>query len=209
MLHKSTHMSAGKRQALLQQTNTPINRALLQKVTKACPSCNQLTPVGPLSKLQPSAVTVTTPLHRIHIDFIDMEEPKYISHEGHTCILTIRDNFSRWSLFTPMFTKKIAPVAAHLRLIMAITGHRIKFIRCDGVFKTRAFLKFAEEENISLEIRPMNVSRAVLVERAHRDVHEKIRAFCADTGNKWPDHLHKIVNSLNMQTHYLFFTVKT
>ena len=71
-LHEQTHWSASKTKNTLKTLGHNVNASILNKIWADCATCGKFRQLGPSSKLNPHAVTTSTPLERVHIDHVDM-----------------------------------------------------------------------------------------------------------------------------------------
>ena len=210
-LHARTHWSLQKMQKTAKLLGYETQPKELQKIFMNCKKCYKYRQLGPKCKLN-AHENAARPMQELHVDFIDKSKPNLISNNGHTGILTITDNLSRFLIASAETSLRIAPVIDRLRLLMGTTGRRIEKLYCDNAFKSSKFKEFCIKDGIILKFRPSNLSRSVRVERKHKDLHPKLKAF-SKKANDWDEVLPHAVASLNAQIsdvtgftpHYLFY----
>lgn len=199
-LHDRTHMSSGKMFQTLKSQGKHPNKDMIESVVLLCLSCQPFRKVGPLSKLKPWP-TPSTELQEIHLDFIVKNASHLQSHRGHKAILTMIDSFSRYGFAFPMRQLTISPVVEKLRETFTILGRKFLKIYGDNAFNAAPLVEFCKINNIKLKFRASHLSRSVMVERWHREIHSKLASFCDHNPQNWDLHLAEAVTSLNRQVH--------
>ena len=197
-LHKHTHWSVRKMiQNLKLLGLNSIDPKKIFEIFRKCKKCFHSRRVGPLAKLN-APENPESPLDEVFLDFIDKSKINLQSANGHCSILTIQDHTSRFLITSAEINLKIAPCIDRLRTIMGILGRQIRKIYADNAFRSKIFLEFCKKEKIAVKFRPANLSRSVKLERRHRDLHEKIRAFQSENRD-WDEILHRATSALNAQ----------
>ena len=199
-IHDRTHMSSGKMFQTLKSYGYKPNKDMIESVVILCETCKPFRKVGPLSKLKPWA-TPSTELQEIHLDFIVKNSEHLQSIRGHKAILTMIDTFSRYGFAFPMRQLTISPVVEKLREIFTVLGRKFLKIYGDNAFNAAPLVEFCKNNNIELKFRASHLSRSVIVERWHREIHSKLTSFCGHNPRNWDLHLSEAVTSLNRQVH--------
>ena len=191
-LHDKTHWTPLQTQKVLKSIGKLVSYDLILDVWRQCKNCGKYKKIAPYSKLS-AHETASMPLEKIHIDHIDFKNNK--SSRLHTGIFTARCDLTRFVFCFPVKNLGVQDVCLHLSTIMAITGRKIHSIYADNAFDAVYLKEFCARENIKIEFRPAYSSRSVIVERAHRDIHEYLRRF--DAGRNWDQFIYKVTRSMN------------
>ena len=166
----------------------PGMRAYVHAYIRCCPNCQIKQHLARPQRHTFRPVLSGYPFQRINIDFVG---PLPATATQKKYIFTIKCNFTRWLEAYPT-TNCQASTAANLLLndFFPRFGYPEQ-IHCDNGthFTADSFSKLANTFNISVTHTPPYHAQSNPVERAHKDLGNMLRAFCADKPNKWDEFL--------------------
>ena len=190
-LHEATHWSPTKAKKTLQLLGYSVSSKIIDRVWSECFSCGKERRLAPSSKLNPHAVESITPLHRVHIDHVEMDWSNNQSY-----IITMVCDLTKYMFTQAAPNKKVGPVVRFLDRVQSYSNFKIKVLSLDNAFDGHEMTDWAKNNSVELEYRPSDQSRGVLVERYHRTLRAKIKSSEPITC-RWSFHLQKATQSVN------------
>jgi hypothetical protein len=190
-LHEATHWSPPKAVRSLQLLGYSVSSKVIDRVWSECFSCGKERRLAPSSKLNPHAVESITPLHRVHIDHVQMT-----NSNNQKYIITMVCDLTKFMFTQASSNKEVGPVIRFLTRVESYSNFRIKVLSLDNAFDGHEMTEWATQNDVVLEYRPSSASRGVLVERYHRTLREHIKT-CSSIPSQWSFHLQKATQSIN------------
>ena len=190
-LHEATHWSPSKAKSSLQLLGYSVSSKIIDRVWSECFSCGKERRLAPSSKLNPHAVESITPLHRVHIDHVEMT-----NSNNQSFIITMVCDLTKFMFTQASANKKVGPVIRFLDRVESYSNFRIKVLSLDNAFDGHEMTEWANKNKVELEYRPSNQSRSVLVERYHRTLRNHLKS-CSPIPSQWSFNLQKATQSVN------------
>lgn len=174
----------------------------VKEYIRACRRCalNKDVPIRK-SERKPTAVEVSEPFERWHIDVI--ESITLASARGHRCIFVAQDAFSKWPIALPARKCTSATIISWVKSAILDKFGKPKQIMTDhgSVFDSKEFTKFLEEENIEhLTSAVYHHETNGVVERFNRTLEEMIRTNCAQSAD-WDKKINKCLTVYRTTVH--------
>ena len=174
-----------------------FTKKICEDVVNSCPTC-----VERIRELPKNVVSsrrfATKPLDIISIDHFTYTTVRDL--DGYTSILSIRDDFSRFTVVIPVYSHSIKETIHYLRLFINFLGTP-NVIHFDNFFDSLDMREFLEKEGIEGSTSPAySASSNGLIERVHSDLRRTIPLVMKELNiplQRWSQSLHVAANYIN------------
>lgn len=168
-------------------------RGLVKEVLAACEACQIKSDRGRSQRSVYAHVPAGAPFQRISIDFVG---PLRTTNKGNTCVLTVKDPFTKWVEAFPLARATAEAAAACLESEIFTRFGYPETIHSDRgrQFTGKLMEEIAELIGIRSSFTPPYHPQSNPVERAHRDLKSGLRAALIEIGHEqWDEVLPQVL----------------